>query len=492
MAGVFDRVGADLMLTDLMAFAVDPAVAALAVAALLMVAAALIAVLSLRRRSERLAAAAESGIESLRASFREQLADRDRQIQTLRDERDRQVGELRAALEARMQDNAGLQARLAAMRAGMDEQRRQADANLERFQQARQQLRDEFKALAGDVLKAQSETFTKQNREQVDLLLKPLGDKIAEFQSGLMKDRAELVAQVKSLHATSLGVAQEATNLTRALKANAQVQGAWGEMILTSILERSGLRQGEQFRVQESHSDGQGGRVRTDVEVLLPNEDVIIIDSKVSLTAFEAFVNAEDEEARQASLRAHTASIRNHIGLLGSKEYHRHAGSAFDFVLMFIPIESAFAAALTAEPGLLDLALEKGVVLTTPTTLMSALRTVRNVWQVENRQRNAEEIAERAGRLYDKVVGFLENMDRVDDALQRTRKVFDNTRAQLSGGAGSVVRQVEMLRELGAKTNKRIAGTWTEGTVAEGRLAAPRTEPEPEPEIVLELTETAE
>lgn len=415
-----------------------------------------IIVWAMRRSSEMVARAAAESLADLKASARQQLEDKESQLLALRQE----LADERTRLQTLQQQFGALHARYAATTAAAAEESRQNARRLEELKAARQQLGDEFKALAGEVLKTHGETFARQNREQVDTLLKPLGDKIAEFQQGMIKDRAELVEQVRNLAATSVAVGQEANNLARALKGGAQAQGAWGEMVLTSILEKSGLRKGEQFRVQESHQTEDGARLRTDVEVLLPNGDVLVIDSKVSLKAFDAFVNAADETVRAAALADHLASLRGHIRTLAGKDYHRHAGSGFDFVLMFVPIEGAFAAAVTAEPGLVDEALSANVVLTTPTTLMSALRTIRNVWSIEARQRNAEEIAQRAGLLHDKVMGFLESMNRIDRTLGEARRAYDDAHAQLATGAGSVVRQIDMLRELGAKARKSLPPGW--------------------------------
>ncbi len=397
----------------------------------------------------RIEAAAKAATDNLRNSFDQQLGDRDQRI-----------GELEAELAQNRQDNSALQAEAAALRAKMEEQQIQAEQNLRRFQSARQQMTDEFKVIATDVLKSHGETFSRQNREQVDNLLKPLSDKIIEFQTGLLKDRAAMGESIRALVHSNQVIVTEANNLTRALKGSSQTQGAWGEMILSSILERSGLREGEQFFTQQSHTASDGSRVRTDVEILMPNGDKMIVDSKVSLTAFEVFTNAEDETTRAQGLRDHITSMRGHIKTLGRKEYPRHAKSGLDFVLMFVPIEAAFAAALTKDPALIDFGLEQGVLVTTPTTLMSALRTVRNVWDIENRHKNAEVIAERAGALYDKVAGFLGSMDRLEKSINSAQKNFDDAKGQLVSGRGSVVRQVEMLQELGAKNNKLIPQGW--------------------------------
>jgi DNA recombination protein RmuC len=247
------------------------------------------------------------------------------------------------------------------------------------------------------------------------------------------------------------------------LKGSSQTQGAWGEMILSTILEQSGLREGDQYITQKSHTDDAGQRVRTDVEVRMPNGDVLVIDSKVSLTAFEAYVNAEDDD-RDQHLRAHIASVRTHITTLGDKSYHRAARSSLDYVMMFVPIESALATAIQNDAKLVEFGMSKGVMLTTPTTLMTVLRTIRNVWDIEKRHQNAEEIAERAGALYDKVAGFLATMDKIGGHLDKARTSFDEAKNQLSSGRGNVVRQVEMLRELGAKSNKPLPPGWEGGS----------------------------
>jgi DNA recombination protein RmuC len=410
---------------------------------------------AMRNSASRAAEAAAQMAEQVRAGFINQIAERDRRIQEL----DHQVRVERDRGDREREKSAELLADAAALRARMEEQTQQAQASEARFLAARQQMTDEFKAIAGDVLKNQSETFTKQNREQVDTLLKPLGDKIAEFQNGMVNDRATMGEQIRALAASNQQITAEANNLTRALKGNSQTQGAWGEMILSTILERSGLREGEQFFAQQSHTGDGGSRVRTDIEVLMPNNDRLVIDSKVSLNAFEAYTNSEDED-RGTHLQAHINSIKNHIKTLGDKDYQRHAQSRMDYVMMFVPIESALATAIQHDSGLVEFGMAKGVMLTTPTTLMTVLRTVRNFWDIEKRHQNAEEIAERAGALYEKVAGFLASMDKLDGQLEKARQSFDEAKGQLSTGRGNVVRQVEMLRELGAKSSKPLPAGW--------------------------------
>ncbi|WP_375450118.1 DNA recombination protein RmuC [uncultured Devosia sp.] len=431
---------------------------------------------TMRAGARRAAAAALIATDQLRASFMTQIAERDGRIDQLQhavyQERERGSD----ALQVERDKTSELLAEASGLRARMAEQTRQSEANLARYAQARQQMTDDFKLIAGDVLKSHGETFSRQNREQVDVLLKPLQDKIGEFHTGLVRDRATMNEQIRALVASNLQITAEANNLTRALKGNAQTQGAWGEMILSTILERSGLREGEQFITQKSHTSEDGGRVRTDVEVLMPNDDRLVIDSKVSLTAFEAFSSCEDE-GRDVHLAAHLTSVRSHIRTLSEKAYQRHARSKFDYVMMFVPIEAALATAIHADAGLVEFAMGRGVMLTTPTTLMTVLRTVRNVWDIEKRHQNADEIAERAGALYDKVTGFLATMDKVGGHLDKAQQSYSDAKGQLATGKGSVVRQVEMLRELGAKTNKQLPTGWEDGTASPPQLRLVGDEP---------------
>jgi DNA recombination protein RmuC len=415
----------------------------------------------MQRRSTRAASLAVSdALAEVKANFSQRIADRDAQLTALKQE----LASERSRF-AVLQDQFGaLQARNAAGVASAREQAEQNERRLAEINAARLELSNQFKALAGDIFKTERDSFIKQNHEQMDLVLKPLRERIAEFQKGLTEDRATLLEQVKVLTNTSTGIQEDATNLARALRGSTQMQGAWGEMILETVLQSSGLRKDEQYRTHAPHQADNGARLQTDVEVMLPQGDSIVIDSKVSLLDYIDFVNATDDESRQSAQRRLVASMFRHIEILSRKEYHRNADSGFDFVLMFIPIEGAFAAAVNAEPKLLQDALSKQVCLTTPSTLMSTLRAVSNVWQIERRQRNAEEIADRAGQLYDKVVLFLESMEQIDKALSGARRAYDTAHARLTTGSGNVVRQIQMLRQLGAKANKPLGSEWQPAT----------------------------
>lgn len=414
-----------------------------------------------RRQVADSAAQGGQTIGLLRENFEGQVAHRDMQISQLRRERDEAIER-----QNQLSEEAGdLRTRVGALTVSLEEQERRHAERVADLNASRELLADQFKVLSVRLLAENSEEFSKKSREHLDLLLKPLNESIIQFKDKMAQDQIAMGVEIRSLKETGLKMGQDAGNLTRALKGNSQSQGAWGEMILTSILERSGLTKGNEFRIQQTHR-GEDGRLRTDVEIVLPNGDVLIIDSKVSLNAFDSYINAQDDITRDASLKAHVTSLRNHIKTLTSKEYQRHAGSGLDFVFLFVPIEPAFIEALRAEPSLVDYAMSQNVVLTTPTTLMSVLRAVENVWALQKRQKNADEIADRAGKLYDKVVSFLGSMDKLDRALSASREAFDAGRGQLHVGQGNLVSQVEKLKELGARTGKSLPPNWAEPSTA--------------------------
>lgn len=366
-------------------------------------------------------------------------------------------------LSALRADNSELVRKLSQAETRAEEQAKQADEKLKLLAETRESMTREFRFMADEVMVRHTETFSKQNKEQIDVVLTPLREKLSEFQQGLQnahtesaKERATLAEQIRQLSATSGAMTSETINLTRALKGKAQTQGAWGEMILATILERSGLREGEEYLTQESFTAEAGQRLRPDVIVNLPGGQKIVIDSKVSLTAFEAHVNAESDADAARYLADHVGSLRGHIRGLNSKSYAGSVGSELDYVIMFVPIEGALAVALNAAPDLTSLAAEQNVAIATPTTLMIALRTVANVWRVERRNQNAEDIAKRAGALYDKFVGFMDDMGKLKRQIDNARDIYDEAEKKLSAGKGNLVNQVELLKKLGAKTSKSL------------------------------------
>ena len=363
---------------------------------------------------------------------------------------------------------ATLRTRIATLDESLEQERKQSV-------EAHERLTQEFKVLANEVMKSHSESFTKQNRDQIDGILAPLKEKLGEFQTGLVaaqtesaKDRATMAEQIRTLSERSVTMTLETSNLTKALKGESQTQGAWGEMILSSILEKSGLREGEEYFTQERHTNEVGQRLRSDVIVKLPgDQNRMVIDSKLSLTAFEEYVNAESDSDRAAALKRHTQSVRNHIKTLAGKEYQSAANSHLDYVVMFIPIEGALPAALQGDKSLISTAVDANVMIATPTVLMIALRTVAGNWQVERRNQNAEKIADQASKIHDKLVGFLADMANIGNRLAAAQAAYSDAMGKLSSGRGNLVNQVASLKKLGVTTHKSIPSIYLDEPEAE-------------------------
>jgi len=333
-------------------------------------------------------------------------------------------------------------------------------------------LKAEFKALAGQVMETHGQRFEASNAERLKLVLQPLKEHIGKFETELRgvheaagKDRAALKSEIDMLTRRSMEVSEEAHNLTQALKGDAQKQGAWGEMVLASILERSGLREGEEYVVQEHHRDSHGQAFRPDVVVNLPGGRRLVVDSKVSLVAYERAANAENDATKAVNMKAHVTSVKTHIDTLSAKKYHAFDDGAVDYVIMFMPIESAFAEAVKARPDLVHYASERNVLIASPTNLMMALKTVENLWSVERRNKNAMEIAKQAGGLYDKFVGFIGNVEKVGSALDTAQKAQSDAMKQLATGKGNLTARVEGLKRLGARTEKQIAQEFDDSDV---------------------------
>ncbi|WEF25787.1 DNA recombination protein RmuC [Paracoccus sp. S3-43] len=352
---------------------------------------------------------------------------------------------------------------LAEARMGAEKDAESAAREIQTLRELRADMTAQFKLLATETLRVQQGDMQKAQGEQLSALLNPFREQVHRFQTELQarnkvldEEGARLREQIAFLHQRSEDISREAVNLTRALKGDKQRQGAWGEMVLERLLEDSGLIAGTHYDTQSSWTDEDGKRWRPDVVVRMPRAKVMVIDSKVSLNDYEASVNAEDPAEAQAALRRHVAALRAHVVTLGDKGYHRMDDGSVDYVLMFIPIEGAFSEALRADPTLASFAMERRVGLTTPTTLMLTLRTVEHIWAVERREANATEIAKRAGQLYDKVAGFVESMEGVGRALDQAGRAHGQAMDRLCRGSGNVIRQVEILRELGARAQKRI------------------------------------
>ncbi|MXV49792.1 DNA recombination protein RmuC [Pedobacter sp. HMF7647] len=334
----------------------------------------------------------------------------------------------------------------------------------EDIQRNQEKFNKDFELIANKILDEKTQKFTEANRSNLDILLNPLKENIKAFEEKVEKvyksesdERNVLKGEISKLMELNKQISEEANNLTKALKADSKKQGNWGEVVLDRILEASGLIEGESYSKQSSFTDENGNRLQPDVVISLPDNKHVIIDSKVSLIAYERLVNCETEDDRVLHLKGHLTSIRSHIGGLGSKNYQDLYGiNSPDFVLLFVPIESSFAIAIQNDIDLFDFAWNKRVVIVTPSTLLATLRTIASIWKQEQQTRNAIEIATKAGALYDKFVLFTEDLRKVGDSIERTDKSYKDAMNKLRDGSGNLVGRVENLRKLGAKATKQI------------------------------------
>lgn len=351
-------------------------------------------------------------------------------------------------------------------------ERSQVKERLEFREDTRKQLSNQFKSLANEILEEKSKKFTDQNKINLDQILEPLKIKISEFQGKVQevyiqegKDRSALSEQVKQLMSLNNQLSDDAHNLTQALKGQSKAQGNWGELILERVLEASGLRKGHEYNVQVSHVRDDGTRVQPDVVIHLPENRNLIIDAKVSLTAYEIHANSDNDPERSVAIKKHLESVRSHIKELSEKNYHQLYGlQSFDFVLMFIPVEPAFMLAISNDNNLWLESWKKNILLVSPSTLLFVVRTVAHLWKQEQQSRNAQEIASRGAELYNKLAGFVEDLDMLGKRLQQAQISYDDAYSKFSKGKGNVIRQAEMLKELGIKPNKSISQSLTTPT----------------------------
>ena len=322
----------------------------------------------------------------------------------------------------------------------------------------------EFENLANKILEEKSSKFTIQNKENLDQLLKPLGEKIKEFEKKVnevyvtdSKERASLATQLKNLQELNQMMAKEANNLTNALKGETKTMGNWGEFILESILEKSGLVKGREYKIQENFTNEEGRRLQPDVIVNLPDNKCLIIDSKVSLLAYENYCSGENENQRANSLKEHINSIKRHIKDLSSKNYQNiYQIKSLDFVLLFMPVEPAFSLAIQNDTQLFNEAFDKNIVIVSPSTLLATLRTIANIWRQEYQNSNVLEIAKQSGALYDKFQGLVSDLIDLGNRMKTMNNSYDNAMKKLYTGRGNLIKSVENIKKLGAKTSKSL------------------------------------
>ncbi|MBL0668186.1 DNA recombination protein RmuC [Aeromonas jandaei] len=357
-----------------------------------------------------------------------------------------------------------LTARLKDAEATLRSERLAAAEKLQLQQEAELRLSQQFENLANRIFEQNSGNFRELNQNSLDLLLTPLKEQLEGFRRQVGETHAQETAQRHSLKfelerlaELNARMTEEAAALTRALKGDSKQQGNWGEVVLARILSECGLREGHEYHTQVNIEVEKGKRYQPDVIVHLPQDKDIIIDAKVSLTAYERWYNAEDELEKAVALKEHVASVRNHIRELGRKDYQQLPGvRTLDYVLMFVAVEPAFLTAMEADPSLVRYGLDNNILLVSPTNLMVALRTIENLWRYERQNQNARQIAERAGRLYEKLRLFVEEMQQMGSSLHKAQESYDKAMGRLVNGRGNLIAQVERFRELGVEVTKSL------------------------------------
>jgi DNA recombination protein RmuC len=352
----------------------------------------------------------------------------------------------------------------------MQEQVKNSEEKLALLKDAEARLNNQFENLAGKIFDERNRQFTEHNTTSLDHIVKPLREQLGEFKQRIEtvydnenKDRISLREEIVSLRRDTAQMNQEALNLTRALKGDKKTQGNWGEMILETVLEKSGLRKGIEYETQGAFRDENNKLFKPDVIVRLPEDKDIIIDSKVSLLAYERHCSTDDDAERITALKQHTEAVRSHIKGLSSKDYSGLKGlRSLDFVLLFMPIEAAFIAAFQADERLFTDAFEHKIIIVTPTTLLATLRTVENIWRYERQNENARAIADKAGIVYDKIRGFVEDLDKLGKQLSTVNTTYDGVMNKLTQGQGNLIRQASSFVDLGVKVKKTIPKAITE------------------------------
>jgi DNA recombination protein RmuC len=360
-------------------------------------------------------------------------------------------------------ENAQLQTRV-------DEQAKNSEEKLKLLLDAETRLNTQFENLAGKIFDDRSKQFTEHHRTSLDHIVTPLREQLGEFKQRIEtvydnenKDRISLREEIVSLRRDTAQMNQEALNLTRALKGDKKAQGNWGEMILEKVLEKSGLRKGIEYETQGAFRDEDNRLFKPDVIVRLPEDKDVVIDSKVSLLAYERYCSTEDDQERVLSLKQHTDAVREHIKGLSNKSYSDLKGlRSLDFVLLFMPIESAFIAAFQADERLFTDAFEHKIIVVTPTTLLATLRTIENIWRYERQNENARAIADKAGLVYDKIRGFVDDLDKLGKQLSTVNSTYDGVMNKLTQGNGNLIRQASSFVELGVKVKKTFPKSITD------------------------------
>jgi len=375
---------------------------------------------------------------------------------------EKQLAEVKKQLQGQETEREGLKVKLGASNAQLESLRQQLTDREESLEKLHQKFEYNFDKVARKLFEENSSNMAKQNTENLSHLLEPLKIQLKDFKDQVhkvydseAKQRFALEKEIKQLHELNLQVSQEANNLAKALKGDTKTQGDWGEMILESILERSGLAKGREYFLQQEYTDDAGKRKRPDVVVHFPHERSVVIDSKVSLAAYERFTHSESEEERKAHLNEHIRAVKRHVDQLSNKRYDEQSRS-LDFVIMFVPIEPAYLAALQGDPQLWHFAYRKRIVMVSPTNLIALLKMTADLWVREKRDLNAQSIAEKAEKVYDKFIGFAEDFEKLGKELDHAKEAWEGSLKKLTKGKGNVVRQLEQLKAYGVTPKKSL------------------------------------
>jgi len=358
----------------------------------------------------------------------------------------------------------GLERDYAVLKTRFDDALSAHDEKIKLLDEARETLKQQFNQLANEIFESKAKRFEESSQERLQLLLKPFREQISSFskqtEERFLKEnseRAVLHKELSRLRELNEQITQDARNLTNALKGENKTQGNWGEIVLERILEESGLREGMEYETQGSFKNEEGETLRPDVIIHLPQQKEIVIDSKVSLVAYERFMSAEEPAEKEAALKEHLNSINTHIKSLSEKRYERLEGiHTLDFILLFMPIEGAFLLALEQDGSFFSRAYEKNIMIVSPSTLLVTLRTIEHIWRTERQEQNAQEIAKQAEALYDKFAAFVEDLTKIGEQITKTQVSYDKALNKLSTGRGNLLRRVEMMKELGLKPKKSI------------------------------------
>lgn len=379
---------------------------------------------------------------------------------------------LQQQVEQQLATTQQLREQVARLESGFSVERQQHEEKVQMLMQAREQMTLEFRQLANDVLEQKGRVFAEASNLQMQQLLQPLGERLRTFEQKVdetydkeSKQRFSLEREIKSLLELNNRISADANRLTSALKGDNKSQGTWGEVILERVLEKSGLEKGREYDVQVSLKDEDGRRNQPDVVVHLPEHKDVVIDSKVTLTAYQAYYNATEDSQREQFLKQHIAAIRSHIRNLAGKNYQELPGlRTLDYVLLFLPVEAAFTLAVQHDDNLFTEAFERNIILVGPSTLLATLRTIQNIWRYEYQNKHALEIARQAGQLYDKFAAFAGDLEKIGERIGQTQKAWDDAHNKLRSGKGNLISRAERLKALGVRASKSLPGELPELT----------------------------